>query len=254
MKTILVVDADERFAHALLVTFRAHHWRVLVAHTGRDALVLAGSRPPDAVLLDLDLPDMEGRDLIQGLRAWTTVPIIVASRRGAELDKIEALDHGADDYMTKPLAMGELLARLRATQRRSRMNDLERVIVETEDFVIDLPARRATNRSGDIRLTPKEWGIFEVLVRNPGRLVTQMMLLREVWGPEYESETHYLRVYMTQIRRKLEPHPATPRYFLTEPGIGLRFEPGVVEPRRVSPELLPEVDRPASVERYAYVS
>jgi two-component system, OmpR family, KDP operon response regulator KdpE len=168
---------------------------------------------------------MDGLDVITGLRGWTNVPIVVVSGRDAEGDKIAALGAGADDYLTKPFGMGELVARLRAVLRRCRPARAEQPIVATEHFVIDLLAKRAVNSDGEVRLTPKEWGIVEMLVRNAGRLVTHKMLLHEVWGPEYEFEAHYLRVYMTQIRRKLEPNPALPRYFMTEPGLGLRFEP-----------------------------
>jgi len=161
--------------------------------------------------------------VIHGLRGWTEVPIIVLSARDAEREKIAALDAGADDYVTKPFGMGELLARIRAALRRS-VPATEAAAVVTDAFTIDLAAKRVANEQGEIRLTPTEWHLVEVLVRNAGRLVTQAALLREVWGPEYGTETNYLRVYMAHIRRKLEPNPSEPRYFITEPGMGYRFE------------------------------
>jgi two-component system KDP operon response regulator KdpE len=166
---------------------------------------------------------MSGIDVIRGLRGWSEVPIIVLSARDAEREKIAALDAGADDYVTKPFGMGELLARVRAALRRSAPATEEAVIV-TDAFTIDLAAKRVTNGDAEVRLTPTEWHLVEMLVRNAGKLVTQGALLREVWGPEYGTETNYLRVYMAHIRRKLEPDPATPRYFITEPGMGYRFE------------------------------
>jgi two-component system KDP operon response regulator KdpE len=177
------------------------------------------------VVLDLGLPGIGGVAVIEGLRGWTQVPIIVLSVRETERDKVAALDAGADDYVTKPFGMDELLARLRAALRRAAPAE-EAAIVTTPDFTIDLAAKRVADASGvEIRLTPTEWQIVEVLTRHAGKLVSQRQLLQEVWGPEYGTETNYLRVFMAQVRRKLEPAPSRPRYFITEPGMGYRFEP-----------------------------
>jgi len=195
-----------------------------LAPTGEAALVLAARKHPDLVILDLGLPGIDGIEVIQGLRGWTSVPIIVLSVRETERAKVAALDAGADDYVTKPFGMDELLARMRAALRRAAPGDDE-AIVETEHFSVDLAAKRVTTSSGEVRLTPTEWHIVEILVRNPGKLVTQRQLLQEVWGPQYEKETNYLRVYLAQIRKKLEPDPARPRYFITEARMGYRFAP-----------------------------
>ena len=175
------------------------------------------------MLLDLGLPDMDGIDVIRGLRVWGSMPIVILSAREQEPDKIAALDAGADDYVTKPFGMGELLARIRAAERRAAPAD-EAAVVETPDFRVDLAAKRIFRDGTDVHLTPTEWHLVELLVRSPGKLLSQRTLLQEVWGPRYELETNYLRVYMAQIRRKLEPDPAHPRYFFTEPGMGYRFE------------------------------
>ena len=177
------------------------------------------------MILDLGLPGIDGVEVIQGLRGWTSVPIIVLSVRETERDKVAALDAGADDYVTKPFGMDELLARLRAALRRAAPGE-EEAVVETEHFTVDLATKRVTTTDGEVRLTPTEWQIVEVLVRNPERLVTQRHLLQEVWGPQYEKETNYLRVYLAQIRKKLEPDPSRPRYFITEARMGYRFVPG----------------------------
>jgi len=174
------------------------------------------------VPLDLGLPDLSGVDVLRRLRSWSPVPVVVLSARHGSDDKVEALDEGADDYVTKPFGMDELLARVRAAVRRSGVADADQV-VETPAFRIDLGAKQVVRDGADVRLTPTEWGLLEALVRRPGRLVGQRQLLHEVWGPSYDKETHYLRVYMAQLRRKLEPDPARPRYFLTEPGMGYRF-------------------------------
>jgi len=220
---VLAVDDEPQLLRALITNLRARGYEVDAATTGEIALELAARHHPDVVVLDLGLPSMSGIDVIRGLRGWSEVPIIVLSARDAERDKIAALDAGADDYVTKPFGMGELLARVRAALRRSAPATEEAVIV-TDAFTIDLAAKRVTNGDGEVRLTPTEWHLVEMLVRNAGRLVTQGALLREVWGPEYGTETNYLRVYMAHIRRKLEPDPASPRYFITEPGMGYRFE------------------------------
>lgn len=221
-----MVDDEPPILRALAVNLRARGYDVDLAANGEEALELAARHHPDVVILDLGLPGLSGVDVIHGLRGWSQVPIVVLSAREAEPDKVAALDAGADDYVTKPFGMDELLARLRAALRRAAPAEEEAVIV-TADFTIDLAAKRVTDASGtEIRLTPTEWQMVEVLVRNAGRLVSQRQLLQEVWGPAYETETNYLRVFMAQVRRKLEPEPPTPRYFLTEPGMGYRFEPG----------------------------
>lgn len=220
---ILVVDDEPQIRSALDVNLRARGYAVDLAETGERALHLAAAHHPDLVLLDLGLPGIDGIDVVRGLRGWTTVPIIILSVREAEADKVAALDAGADDYVSKPFGMNELLARLRATLRRHQPEP-EQPIIRTEAFVVDLVARRVTVGDNDVRLTPIEWAILKHLVRNPGRLVTQRQLLQQVWGPQYEHETNYLRVHLAAIRKKLEPTPGQPRYFITEPGMGYRFE------------------------------
>jgi two-component system KDP operon response regulator KdpE len=224
MTRILVVDDEVQIRRALDINLRAHGYEVTLAATGEEALTEAAGRTPDLVLLDLGLPGMDGLDVIRGLRAWTSIPIIVLSARHTDATKVAALDAGADDYITKPFSINELLARLRASLRRHTPAP-EEPVVETADFAVDMVNRRVTRADESVHLTPTEWQIVERLVRNPGRLVTQRQLLQDVWGPQYESETNYLRVHLAAIRRKLEPDPGQPRYFITEPGIGYRFEP-----------------------------
>ena len=224
MSRILVVDDEPQLLRALGTNLRARGYDVDLAPTGEEALVLAARTHPDLVVLDLGLPGIDGTEVIRGLRGWTSIPIIVLSVRETEGDKVAALDAGADDYVTKPFGMDELLARLRAALRRATPGD-EEATVETEHFIVDLGAKRVTTATGEVRLTPTEWHIVEVLVRHPGKLVTQRQLLQQVWGPQYEKETNYLRVYLAQIRQKLEPDPARPRYFITEARMGYRFEP-----------------------------
>ena len=221
---VLVVDDEPQIRRALGINLRARGYEVDLAETGEEALDLAARHHPDVVVLDLGLPGIGGVEVIQGLRGWSQVPVIVLSVRESERDKVAALDAGADDYVTKPFGMDELLARLRAALRRAAPADEDAVVV-TPDFTIDLSAKRVTNTDGEeIRLTPTEWHIVEVLVRHAGKLVAQKQLLQEVWGPAYETETNYLRVFMAQVRRKLEPNPSDPTYFITEPGMGYRFE------------------------------
>jgi two-component system KDP operon response regulator KdpE len=223
MARVLVVDDEPQILRALGINLRARGYDVDTAATGEEALDVAAGRHPDVVVLDLGLP---GVDVIEGLRGWSRVPIIVLSVRETEPDKVAALDAGADDYMTKPFGMDELVARLRAALRRATPSE-EQATVETPDFTIDLAAKRvhrAGGGDGEIRLTPTEWHLVEALVRNRGKLVSQTQLLQEVWGPQYHDETNYLRVFMAQVRRKLEPEPSHPRYFITEPGMGYRFE------------------------------
>ncbi|MBB5790544.1 response regulator [Jiangella mangrovi] len=225
---VLVVDDVPALTRALAINLRARGWDVVTAADGRGALTAAAERHPDVVVLDLGLPDISGLEVIAGLRGWTTVPIIVLSARQDSSDKVRALDAGADDYVTKPFDMDELLARLRAAWRRSlpgASGEGEPVVVAGE-LQIDL-ARKKVSRSGaDVRLTPTEWHLLEVLVRNAGRLVSRQQLLQEVWGPAYSRETGYLRVYAAQLRRKLEPDPAHPVHLITEPSMGYRFEVG----------------------------
>ncbi len=220
---VLVVDDEPQIVRALSVNLKALGYEVDAAASGEEALSHASQRRPDAVILDLGLPGIDGIQVIEGLRGWTTVPIIVLTVREQEADKIAALDAGADDYVTKPFGMGELLARLRASLRRAAPPSTEQPVVTTPHFVIDLSAKTVERDGAEIRLTPTEWGVVELLVRNEGKLVSQVQLLKEVWGPAYEVETNYLRVFMAQIRHKLEPDPSQPIYFITEPGMGYRF-------------------------------
>ena len=223
MSRVLVVDDDPGLRRALAINLRAREYEVDVASDAGAALAAAARHPPDVVILDLGLPDMDGTEVIHGLRGWTRAPIIVLSARTHQGDKVDALDAGADDYVTKPFSMDELLARLRAALRRASPSDPQPV-VETADFTVDLAAMQARTTDGSpIRLTPTEWHLLEVLVRHEGKLVGHRQLLQEVWGPAYGTETNYLRVYMAQLRRKLEPDPSTPRHLLTEPGLGYRF-------------------------------
>ncbi len=222
--TVLVVDDDIGILRALSINLQARDYHVLTAHDGAQGLAAAARDRPDAIVLDLGLPDMDGTDVIRGLRGWTNTPIIVLSAREQESQKVAALDAGADDYVTKPFGLDELLARLRASVRRATPAEADEPVVKTDDFTVDLVTKRVTLASGtEVRLTPTEWQLLELLVRHAGRLVTGRQLLAEVWGPAYHTETHYLRVYMAQLRRKLEPEPARPRHLLTEPGVGYRF-------------------------------
>lgn len=225
---MLVVDDEPQIVRALVINLKARKYEVDAAADGASALELAAARHPDVVVLDLGLPDMDGVEVIRGLRGWTRVPILVLSARQTSDEKVEALDAGADDYVTKPFGMDELLARLRAAVRRAEpvgAGDEDSVaMVETEGFTVDLVAKKVHREGRDVRLTPTEWHLLEVLVRNTGRLVSQKQLLQEVWGPSYGTETNYLRVYMAQLRRKLEADPSHPRHFVTEPGMGYRFD------------------------------
>jgi two-component system, OmpR family, KDP operon response regulator KdpE len=263
MTRVLVVDDEPQILRALRINLRVRDYEVHVAATGAEALEVAGRYPPDLVILDLGLPDLDGVEVIQGLRGWTKAPIIVLSGRADSLDKVEALDAGADDYITKPFGVEELLARMRAAVRRTgTAEDLPRI--RLGQLVVDLAAKRVirqapvpaggsaggnggvvssrggsggmgpTGKEGsgrgpaeadDIRLTPTEWHLLEVLLRNPGKLLSRNQLLTEVWGPGYADATGNLRLYMAQLRRKLEPDPARPRWLITEPGMGYRFQP-----------------------------
>jgi two-component system KDP operon response regulator KdpE len=224
---VLVIDDEPQIVRALVINLRARKYEVDAAHDGASALRLAAARHPDVVVLDLGLPDMDGVEVIRGLRGWTRVPILVLSARHTSDEKVQALDAGADDYVTKPFGMDELLARLRAAVRRAEplgAGESDVQSVETEEFTVDLAAKKVNRGGRDVRLTPTEWHLLEVLVRNTGRLVSQRQLLQEVWGPSYGTETNYLRVYMAQLRRKLEADPSHPKHFITEPGMGYRFE------------------------------
>jgi two-component system KDP operon response regulator KdpE len=254
---VLVVDDEPQILRALRINLRVRSYEVDTAATGSQALETAARHPPDLVILDLGLPDLDGVEVIEGLRGWTTAPIIVLSGRADSMDKVEALDAGADDYVTKPFAMEELLARMRAVARRTgTVEDQPRV--RLGGLVVDLAAKRVTREADqaenppagqaenppagqaesppagqaesppagqDIRLTPTEWHLLEVLLRNPGKLLSQRQLLAEVWGPGYADAAGNLRLYMAQLRRKLEPDPARPRWLLTEPGMGYRYQP-----------------------------
>jgi two-component system, OmpR family, KDP operon response regulator KdpE len=224
MSRILVVDDEPGLTRALAINLRAHGYDVSTASDGATALAAAANQPPDLVVLDLGLPDLDGVDVIRGLRGWSRAPILVLSARHTEQRKVEALDAGADDYVTKPFGMGELLARVRAGLRRT-IDEPQLAVVETASFAVDLTAHKVRTPQGDVRLTPTEWHLLEVLVRHPGQLVTSRQLLQEVWGPGYGTETNYLRVYVAQLRRKLEHDPTRPRHLITEPGVGYRFEP-----------------------------
>ena len=221
---VLVVDDEPGLARALAINLRAHGWDVTVAHDGAQALDLAARAHPEVVLLDLGLPDMSGLDVIAGIRGWSRVPIVVLSARQHGEDKVDALDAGADDYVTKPFAMNELLARLRAAVRRAAPGDATEAVVDAGDLTIDLARRRVLRLGVEVRLSPTEWAIIEVLVRNRGRLVSREQILTEVWGPGMTGETGYLRVYTAQLRRKLERDAAHPQHLITQPGMGYIFE------------------------------
>jgi two-component system, OmpR family, KDP operon response regulator KdpE len=235
---VLVVDDEPQILRALRINLRVREYQVDVAATGTEALEMAGRHPPDLVILDLGLPDLDGVEVIQGLRGWTKAPIIVLSGRADSTDKVEALDAGADDYITKPFGVEELLARMRAAVRRTGTAE-DQPRIRLGDLIVDLAAKRVTRQAGlptgvasageaqpdGIRLTPTEWHLLEVLLRNPGKLLSRNQLLTEVWGPGYADATGNLRLYMAQLRRKLEPDPARPRWLITEPGMGYRYQP-----------------------------
>jgi len=231
MTRVLVVDDEPQIVRALRINLRARQYDVYTAQNGSQALDEAAQHPPDLVILDLGLPDLDGVDVIGGLRGWTDAPIIVLSGRADSADKVEALDAGADDYVTKPFGMDELLARMRAVTRRSAAEPDE-PRVSLGGVTVDLAAKRVSRDGQDVRLTPTEWHLLEVLLRHPGKLLSQKQLLNEVWGPGYADATGNLRLYMAQLRRKLEPDPARPRWLLTEPGMGYRFQPESDPPSR----------------------
>jgi two-component system, OmpR family, KDP operon response regulator KdpE len=235
---VLVVDDEPQILRALRINLRVREYQVDVASTGTEALEMAARHPPDLVILDLGLPDLDGVEVIEGLRGWTKAPIIVLSGRADSTDKVEALDAGADDYITKPFGVEELLARMRAAVRRTGTAE-DQPRIRLGDLIVDLAAKRVTRQAAvpaggaaageaqpdGIRLTPTEWHLLEVLLRNPGKLLSRNQLLTEVWGPGYADATGNLRLYMAQLRRKLEPDPARPRWLITEPGMGYRYQP-----------------------------
>ncbi|MFC9351941.1 response regulator [Arthrobacter sp. NPDC057013] len=224
MTGVLVVDDDQHLLKALRITLQAHGYTVETAADGEAALIAASRNPPGIVVLDLGLPDMDGAAVLRELRRWSTAPVLVLSARHGSSDKVDALDAGADDYITKPFGLEELLARLRALLRRAP-EATEPSTVDTPEFSVDLGRRMVTRNGEPVRLTPTEWSILELLVRNPGKLITQQQILASVWGPAYEKEANYLRVYMAQLRRKLEADTGNPRHLLTEAGVGYRFRP-----------------------------
>jgi two-component system KDP operon response regulator KdpE len=224
---VLVVDDERAIRRSMEVTLGAQGYEVLTAVDGETALTAAARRRPDVVVLDLGLPGISGHDVIEALRGWSEVPIIVLSARNTDAEKVAALDSGANDYVTKPFSMEELAARIRAAVRwgASRASQPEEPVIDTGDFVVDLVHTRVLRDGQEVHLTPTEWHLLEVLVRNSGRLVTRERLLTEVWGPTFASQSNYLRVFMAQLRAKLEPDPARPRHLITEAGLGARFEP-----------------------------
>jgi two-component system KDP operon response regulator KdpE len=225
---VLIVEDEPGLLRALEITLRARGYQVASSTDARSALAEAARRPPDAVLLDLGLPDLDGTEVIQHLRAWTGVPVLVLSGRGGSGDKIGALDAGADDYVTKPFSMEELLARLRALLRRDAQPSSRHVFTIGHcsiDLVAQAVIRHVDDRTEPVRLTPTEWRMLEVLLRSPGQLVPASRLLSQLWGPGTESSTHYLRFHMAGLRRKLEDDPPRPKHLLTEPGMGYRYQP-----------------------------
>ncbi len=224
MKRVLVVDDEPQLLRALEINLRAHGYQCVTAVDGETALAAASEHHPDIVVLDLGLPDIDGVEVIRRIRGWSQVHVIVLSARHGSQDKVDALDAGADDYVTKPFGLDELLARLRAAARRAAI-DADAPVIATPDFTLDASARRAVRDGKDVRLTPTEWKIVDRLIAHPGRLVSQQQLLLDVWGPAYAKDVQYLRVYLAQLRKKLEPDPGAPRYFVTESGMGYRFEP-----------------------------
>jgi len=222
---ILIADDDPQILRALRITLSARGYDVTTAADGRAALAAAIDTHPDLMVLDLGMPGLTGIEVIEAVRGWSQLPILVVSGRSDSMDKVDALDAGADDYVTKPFAADELLARIRALSRRTPAATDEPV-VSFGDVSVDLAARVVTRAGNPVRLTPTEWRLLELLVRNPDRLVTREKILTEVWGPQYTTDTGYLRLYLSQLRKKLEPEPSHPRYLLTEAGMGYRFTRG----------------------------
>jgi len=222
---ILIADDDPQLVRALRITLSARGYDVVTASDGTEALRLAVDKHPDLIVIDLGMPGLTGIEVIEAVRGWSTIPILVVSGRADSLDKVDALDAGADDYVTKPFAADELLARIRALSRRIPSAASEEPVVQFGDVVVDLAARTVTRAGASVRLTPTEWRLLEALVRNPDRLITRETLLTEVWGPQYTTDTGYLRLYIAQLRKKLEAVPGSPEHLLTEAGMGYRFVP-----------------------------
>ena len=222
---VLVIDDEPQILRALRINLSVRGYEVTTAATGADALRSAADHRPDVVVLDLGLPDMSGIEVLAGLRGWLSAPVIVLSARTDSSDKVEALDAGADDYVTKPFGMDEFLARLRAAARRgAKAAETDEPVVETSSFTVDLAAKKVTRNGAEVHLTPTEWGMLEMLVRHRGKLVSQRDMLRHVWGPRHDDRTNYLRVHLAQLRRKLEVDPARPRHLVTEAGMGYRLD------------------------------
>ena len=227
--TILLIEDERQMRRFLRVTLQSEKYGVLEAETADDGLSQAATRNPDIVLLDLGLPDMDGLEVIEKLREWSAVPVIVISAREQEGDKIKALDGGADDYLTKPFGAGELLARIRAALRHAapKSQDQGEAVFIAEELRIDFLKRQVYCGTREVHLTPIEYRLLTVLVRNAGRVMTHRQILKEVWGPPYVEQTHYLRVFMNQLRKKIEADSTRPRFLLNEPGIGYRFKPNL---------------------------
>jgi two-component system KDP operon response regulator KdpE len=227
MTTVLIVEDEPHIRRTLAISIRGSGYDVTTAGTAAEALAVAGRHPPDLVVLDLGLPDRDGLHVIRELRTWSTVPIIVLSGRTGSGDKVSALDAGADDYVTKPFGTQELLARLRAAGRRRARGQEGTSRISLGSLALDLTARTVTSSSdgSERQLTPMEWDVLEILARNPGRLITHAELTTRIWGKGREEAGNSVRVYLARLRRKLEPDPSRPRYLLTEPGMGYRFQP-----------------------------
>ena len=223
---VLIVEDEKQIRRFVRVAVEEEGCQVAEAETMADGLLQAGARQPDLLVLDLGLPDGNGVDLIRDLRGWSDMPVLILSARSQETDKIEALDAGADDYLTKPFSVGELRARVRALlRRRSRSPESASPIIEFGSVVVDLSRRVVTRQGDEVHLTPIEYRLLTVLVGHPGKVLTQRNLLRDIWGPTYVESSHYLRVYVGHLRQKLEDDPTQPKHFLTETGVGYRFQP-----------------------------
>lgn len=221
--TALVIDDEPQIRRLLMITLEANGYRVVTANSGQEGLVLAAQHRPDVIVLDLGLPDLSGLAVLKRLREWTQTPVIILTVQDAETGKIEALDSGADDYVTKPFNTGELLARLRAARRHADKSRAEEPVFQAGDLVVDLVARRVTRKGQPVKLTATEYALLRLFIRHAGKVLTHRQLLRDVWGPNYVEQTHYLRVYMAHLREKLEANPAQPELFITEPGVGYRL-------------------------------